>query len=50
VTEYSLGVAKRFSTGTTLGLSAKTDQFDNTASGTVAASQYSMGTLGVSLQ
>jgi outer membrane protein TolC len=50
VTEYSLGVAKRFSTGTTLGLSAKTDQFDNTASGTVAASQYSTGTLGVSLQ
>ncbi|MFZ3229475.1 MAG: TolC family protein [Pseudobdellovibrio sp.] len=49
VTEYSLGLAKKFSTGTTLGLSAKTDQFLNDTA-TVGMDKYSTGGLGVSIQ
>lgn len=49
VTEYSLGVVKKFPTGTSLTLSAKTDQFNNETA-TPALSQYSTGGLGISLQ
>lgn len=49
VTEYSLGVSKKFSTGTTLGVSAKTDQFNNVTT-TPGMDKYSTGGLGVSLQ
>lgn len=49
VTEYSLGVSKKFSTGTTLGVSAKTDQYNNDTT-TANYDQYSTGGLGVSLQ
>lgn len=49
ITEYSLGVLKKFSTGTALTLSAKTDQFKND---TVipGLDMYSTGGLGISLQ
>lgn len=48
-TEYTLGVSKKFSTGTTLGVSAKTDQYDN-PNAAAPSDKYSTGGLGVSLQ
>ncbi len=49
VTEYSLGVAKKFSTGTSLTLSAKTDQYKNDTT-IPNQDQFSTGGLGISLQ
>jgi outer membrane protein TolC len=48
VSEYTLGVSKRFETGTLLGVTAKTDAFNNDT--TAPLDQYSTGSLGVSLQ
>ncbi len=50
VSEYNLGVLKKFSTGTALTLSAKTDQFENENAPTASMSDYSTGGLGISLQ
>lgn len=49
ITEYTLGVSKKFMTGTTLGVSARTDQFENT-NATPPSDKYSTGGLGLSLQ
>jgi outer membrane protein TolC len=50
VNEYNLGVAKKFSSGTALSLSAKTDEFSFSGPVTPAITKYSTGSLGVSLQ
>ncbi len=47
ITEYTLGVGKKFSTGTTLNLTAKTNQFENQT--VPPLDQYSTGGLGISL-
>ncbi len=49
VAEYSLGLSKKFSTGTLLTLSAKTDQYRND-NGNPPFDQYTNGGLGISLQ
>lgn len=49
VTEYNLGVSKKFTTGTTIGVSGKTDEFRNDTT-TPGADKYSTGGLGVTLQ
>lgn len=48
ITEYSLGLTKKFTTGTNLTLGAKTDQFTNDT--LAPADQYSTGSLGITLQ
>ena len=48
-TEYNLGLAKEFSTGTLISLSAKTDQFNNPGA-TYPLDQYSTGLLGIRLE
>lgn len=50
MTELSLGLAKKFSTGTALSLTAKTDQFENDKPTTPSLAEYSTGTLGLTLQ
>lgn len=48
VTQYNLGVAKRFSTGTLFNLSARTDQFDNETAAP-PTDRFATGGLGISL-
>jgi len=50
VNELSLGVAQKYSTGTALSLSAKTDDFKNDQPTTPSMDKYSTGTLGVTVQ
>ena len=50
ITEYNLGVSKKFSTGTLISLTAKTDQFENEGLPLQAPIEYSTGSLGVSFQ
>ncbi|OFZ29300.1 MAG: hypothetical protein A2622_07745 [Bdellovibrionales bacterium RIFCSPHIGHO2_01_FULL_40_29] len=47
IQEYSLGIAKKFSTGTAVSLSAQTDQFKNETA--APSDQFSTGGLGISL-
>ena len=47
-TQYTLGIAKRFSTGTAVALSARTDQFQNKTANP-PLDQFSTGGLGISL-
>lgn len=49
VAEYSLGFSKKFTTGTSLSLSAKTDQY-RSDNANPPYDQYSNGGLGISLQ
>jgi outer membrane protein TolC len=48
ISEYTLGVSKRFETGTQIGLTARTDSYLNST--TPPLDKYSTGSLGVSLQ
>lgn len=48
LTEYTLGLTKKFTTGTNLTLGAKTDQFVNDFPAPV--DQYSTGSVGITLQ
>ncbi len=48
VTQYNLGVAQRFSTGTAINLSARTDQFENKTAAP-PADRFATGGLGISL-
>ncbi|MBC7465261.1 MAG: TolC family protein [Bdellovibrio sp.] len=52
VSEYNLGVSKKFITGTTIGVSGKTDEFRNDTNFTTTPGldKYSTGGLGVTLQ
>ncbi len=49
VTNYNVGVAKNFSTGTAVQLTGRTDQFENKGA-VVPLDQYSTGSLGISLR
>lgn len=48
--EYNLGLSKRFSTGTFIGLTAKTDQYNNEGPPLASPVEYSTGGLGITLQ
>ncbi len=48
MTEYTLGLTKKFTTGTNLTLAAKTDQFSNELP--APADHYSTGSIGITVQ
>lgn len=49
LTDYNLGIAKNFSTGTSVQLTGRADQYDNTGA-LFPLDQYSTGSLGISLR